>query len=211
VSVGGARTNFRMPDLISVAVGGGTIVANGRLTPVSVGAGLVTEALVFGGETLTLTDVAVAAGRTTIGSDPGRAGRDDDALAEADATVTDAIRRMRTSTDPIDVIVIGGGNALLPTNIQGAHATIRPEHADVANAIGAASAPVGGEADLVADVEGDRRSAAIERCLEAARRRAIEAGANPDGLETVWVDEIPLAYLDRPMSRIRAKVAGPPA
>ncbi len=211
VSVGGARTNFRMPDLVSVAVGGGTIVDDGRLTPVSVGADLGTQARVFGGETVTLTDVAVAAGRTTIGTDPARARRDDAALAEADVAVADAIQRMRTSADPIDVVVIGGGGVLLAPDLPGARATIRPEHADVANAIGAASAPVGGEADLVADVDGARRATAIERCLDAARQRATEAGADPATLETVWVDEIPLAYLDRPMSRIRAKVAGPPA
>jgi N-methylhydantoinase A/oxoprolinase/acetone carboxylase beta subunit len=210
VTVGGARTNFRMPDLVSVAVGGGTVVADGRLTGRSVGADLVTQARVFGGETVTLTDVAVAAGRTTIGTDPGRAGRDDAALAHADAEVAEAIRRMRTSPDPVDVVVIGGGGVLLADEIPGARTTVRPEHADVANAIGAAAAPVGGEADLVADVGGTARADAIDRCLEAARDRAVEAGADPAALETVWIDEIPLAYLDRPMSRIRAKVAGPP-
>jgi N-methylhydantoinase A/oxoprolinase/acetone carboxylase beta subunit len=212
VTVGGARTNFRMPDLVSVGVGGGSIVENGRLTGRSVGADLVTQARVFGGETATLTDVAVAAGRAVIGTHPGRAGRDDAALADADAQVAEAIRRMRTSPDPIDVVVIGGGGCLLPDEIPGARATIRPPRADVANAIGAASAPVAGEADLVADVGGtEARGAAVERCIEAARARAMEAGADEARLETVWVDEIPLAYLDRPMSRLRAKVAGPPS
>jgi N-methylhydantoinase A/oxoprolinase/acetone carboxylase beta subunit len=211
VTVGGARTNFRMPDLVSVAVGGGTVVEGGALTGRSLGADLVRDALVFGGPTATLTDVAVAAGRAVIGTDPVRAGRDDAALADADAKVAEAISRMRTSPEPVDVVVIGGGGVLLPAEIAGASATIRPEHADVANAIGAASAPVAGEADLIADVGGDARSAAIERCLEEACRRAVEAGAAPDALETVWVDEVPLAYLDRPMSRLRAKVAGAPA
>jgi hypothetical protein len=117
---------------------------------------------------------------------------------------------MRTSAEPIDVVVIGGGGVLLEERIDGVRHTIRPEHADVANAIGAASAPVSGEADIVGDVEGDARATAIERCLDEARARAVEAGAAPDGLETVWIDEVPLAYLDRPMSRLRAKVAGPP-
>jgi hypothetical protein len=211
VSVGGARTNFRMPDLVSVGVGGGTIVEDGRLTGRSVGADLVTQARVFGGDTTTFTDVAVAAGRSVIGTDPGRAGRDDVALADADAQVAEAVRRMRTSPDPIDVLVIGGGGVLLAEAIPGARTTVRPEHADVANAIGAAAAPIAGEADLVADVGGDARGVAIERCLDEARARATEAGAAPDSLETVWIDEIPLAYLDRPMSRIRAKVAGAPA
>ena len=211
VSVGGARTNFRMPDLVSVGVGGGTVVDGGRLTGQSVGADLIAQARVFGGETLTFTDVAVAAGRVVIGTDPGRAGRDDAALADADAQVAEAVRRMRTSPDPVDVIVIGGGGVLLAREIPGARETVRPDNGDVANAIGAAAAPVAGEADLVADVGGDERGEALERCLDEARARATEAGASPDTLETVWIDETPLAYLDRPMSRIRAKVAGAPA
>jgi N-methylhydantoinase A/oxoprolinase/acetone carboxylase beta subunit len=212
VTVGGVRTNFRMPDLVSVAVGGGTIVQDDRLAQVSVGPDLVRRALVFGGETPTLTDAAVAAGRTRIGTDPGRAGRDGlaPALADADRRVADAIRRIRTSTEPIDVVVVGGGAVLLTAELPGARETIRPTHADVANAIGAALAPVAGEADLVADVGSDREGA-IHRAVSIAVERAVDAGADPEQLETVWIDEIPLAYLDRPMSRLRAKVAGPAA
>jgi N-methylhydantoinase A/oxoprolinase/acetone carboxylase beta subunit len=201
-----------MPDLVSVAVGGGTIVQDDRLAQVSVGPDLVRRALVFGGETPTLTDAAVAAGRTRIGTDPGRAGRDGlaPALADADRRVADAIRRIRTSTEPIDVVVVGGGAVLLTAELPGARETIRPTHADVANAIGAALAPVAGEADLVADVGSDREGA-IHRAVSIAVERAVDAGADPEQLETVWIDEIPLAYLDRPMSRLRAKVAGPAA
>ena len=51
----------------------------------------------------------------------------------------------------------------------------------------------------------------IERCVEQARERAIAAGADAKAIDVVSVDETPLAYMDRPMSQIRAKVAGPPA
>ena len=44
----------------------------------------------------------------------------------------------------------------------------------------------------------------------AARARSPPAPTRRR-LETVWVDEIPLAYMDRPLSRLRAKVAGPAA
>ena len=209
VTVGGVRTNFRMPDLVSVAAGGGTIVDGGGLTQRSVGADLVRRSLVFGGDTPTLTDAAVAGGRTSIGTHAGRAGGDlARALAEADERVADAIRRMRASAEPIDVVVVGGGAVLLANEILGARQTLRPEHADVANAIGAALAPIAGEADLVADV-GDDRDGAIGRAVDVANERAVEAGADPARLETVWIDEVPLAYLDRPMSRLRVKVSGP--
>ncbi len=71
VEIGGIRTNFRMPDLVTIALGGGTVVSGSeqavRLGPQSVGYRLRDEALVFGGSTPTLTDSAVAAGRARLG------------------------------------------------------------------------------------------------------------------------------------------------
>ena len=64
VEVGGVRTNFRMPDVFSFGLGGGSLVVDGpkgvTVGPRSVGYKLVTEALVFGGSTLTTTDIVVA-------------------------------------------------------------------------------------------------------------------------------------------------------
>ena len=211
VMVGGVRTNFRMPDLVSVAVGGGTTIVEGSLTQTSVARRITEEALVFGGSTATLTDAAVAAGRVAIGHVGRVAGRADlePALHAAEQIVADAIDRMRLSADEIDLIVVGGGGVLLPDAFPGVRSLVRPEHADVANAVGAALAPVAGEAELIADVGGDRRAHETERCLDEARERAMAAGADPTRLETIWIEETPLAYLDRPLSRIRAKVAGP--
>ena len=71
VEIGGIRTNFRMPDLVTIALGGGSVISSGpqgaRIGPRSVGYLLQREALIFGGPTPTLTDSAVAAGRTTLG------------------------------------------------------------------------------------------------------------------------------------------------
>ena len=210
VTVGGVRTNFRMPDLVSVPVGGGTTIVEGRLMPSSVARRIRQEALVFGGSTATLTDAAVAAGRVAIGDVVRVASRDDlePALSEADALVADAIDRLRLSNAEVDLAVVGGGGVLLPDAIPGVRSLVRHEHADVANAVGAALAPVAGEAELIADVGGDRRAEEIDRCLGEARERAVAAGADATRLETIWVEETPLAYLDRPLSRIRAKVAG---
>ena len=69
VEVGGVRTLFRMPDLLSIGLGGGSLIRRNPLTvgPQSVGYRLASEALVFGGNSLTATDAAVAAGRAAIG------------------------------------------------------------------------------------------------------------------------------------------------
>ena len=70
VEVGGVRTLFRMPDLLSIGLGGGSLVARDplRVGPHSLGYRLTREALVFGGNTLTATDAAVAAGVADIGN-----------------------------------------------------------------------------------------------------------------------------------------------
>jgi N-methylhydantoinase A/oxoprolinase/acetone carboxylase beta subunit len=212
VNVGGVLTNFRMPDLVSVAVGGGTVVGSGGvLGHGSVGARLTSEALVFGGATSTLTDAAVARGRATIGTPAfiAKPGALVDALAEADALIAGAIERMCLGAGDVDLVAVGGGAVLLSDRIPGVGRIHRPGDADVANAVGAALAPVAGQADFVADVGGGRRRLELDRATRLAGERAVAAGARPEALETVWVEEIPLAYVDRPISRVRAKVAGP--
>jgi N-methylhydantoinase A/oxoprolinase/acetone carboxylase beta subunit len=213
VEVGGVQTNFRMPDLVSVPVGGGTIVeADGSLDVDSVGSRLLAEALVFGGSTPTLTDAAVAGGRVTIG-DPDLVNVPDAlriALGVADDRVIGAIDRMRLGPADVDLVAVGGGAVLLPDRLPGVARIERPADADVANAVGGALAPVSGEADFVADVAGERRRRELDRAIKLAGERAIAAGARPDALDTIWIEEIPLAYVDRPVSRVRAKVAGPP-
>src|SRR6266481_1376638 len=69
VEIGGVRTLFRMPDLLSIGLGGGSLVGRAPLSvgPRSVGYRLVEEGLVFGGEELTATDIAVAAGLIALG------------------------------------------------------------------------------------------------------------------------------------------------
>ena len=62
----GVRVNFQLPDFHTVALGGGTIIEDDPITgdlsigPQNVGGSLKEKALVFGGDTLTVTDVAVA-------------------------------------------------------------------------------------------------------------------------------------------------------
>jgi N-methylhydantoinase A/oxoprolinase/acetone carboxylase beta subunit len=212
VDIGGVRTNFRMPDVFSVPVGGGTRVRpDGDLGTDSVGRSLTSDALVFGGDVVTLSDAAVAAGRVEMGEPARLDGRSwPQAIADADGRVADALDRMKTSRDPVPVLLVGGGSALISDALAGASTVQRPARYDVANAVGAAIALVSGEAEIVADV-GDHRDDAIERCVEQARERAIAAGADAVTIDIVSVDETPLAYMDRPMSQIRAKVAGPPA
>ena len=73
VEIGGVRTNFRMPDVFSIGLGGGSLVVedkpNGNVSvgPRSVGYRLTSDALIFGGKILTTSDIIVAAGRADFG------------------------------------------------------------------------------------------------------------------------------------------------
>jgi N-methylhydantoinase A/oxoprolinase/acetone carboxylase beta subunit len=221
VEIGGIRTNFRMPDLVTIALGGGTVVqdqgdghdgrARVRVGPYSVGYRLPDEALVFGGGTPTLTDAAVACGRARLG-DPARANGQrrllEAAMAQADALLAEAIDRVKTARGDAPLIAVGGGSILLPDRLPGVSEVLRPEHFDVANAIGAAIASVSGQADRIFHQGPGGREAMLKEAAEEAKEQAIAAGADPRTVELVELEEIPLAYLVTPAVRIRAKAAG---
>jgi N-methylhydantoinase A/oxoprolinase/acetone carboxylase beta subunit len=216
VSVAGIRTNFRMPDVLSIGLGGGSLVrgTGSDLTvgPDSVGYRLTERALVFGGDTLTATDIAVAAGRASIG-DPARVADLPRALVETAleriaTDVADVVDRMRISADPLPVVAVGGGSVLLPDAFPGLGAVHRPEHFAVANAIGAAIAQVGGEVDRVFAIEPGRRDAVVDEARQEAVDRAVVAGADPASVTIVDFDEVPIPYLPGNATRIRCKAVG---
>jgi len=215
VSVAGIRTNFRMPDVLSIGLGGGSLVRDtSGLTvgPDSVGYRLTERALVFGGDTLTATDIAVAAGRASIG-DPALVAHLPRELVEAAleriaANVADVVDRMRISADPLPVVAVGGGSVLLPDEFPGLGEVLRPEHFAVANAIGAAIAQVGGEVDRVFAIEPGRRDAVVDEARQEAVDRAVVAGADPATVTIVDFDEVPIPYLPGNATRIRCKAVG---
>ena len=216
VEIGGIRTNFRMPDLVTIALGGGTVISGDesavRLGPGSVGYRLRQEALVFGGPTATLTDSAVAAGRAALG-DPALAdGPHARLLAAAaraaDGQLADAIDRVKTARGDLTLIAVGGGSILIPDRLPGVSEIIRPDHFDAANAIGAAIASVSGQVDRIFHLGPGGRRAALDEASAEATEHAIAAGADPDTVQIVELDEVPLAYLTSPAVRIRAKAAG---
>ena len=216
VEIGGVRTNFRMPDVLSLGLGGGSLVrADGQLTigPDSVGYELPTRALVFGGDTLTATDLAVAGGLATNIGDRARLSSLEAAIIErglelVTRTVADSVDRMKTSAEPIPVVVVGGGSILLRDELPGASELVKPEHFAVANAIGAAIAQVGGEVDGVFSLDQLSRDEALEQAREQATEKAVAAGADPGSIEIVDVEEVPLAYLPSNATRIRVKAVG---
>ena len=181
--------------------------------PLSVGFRLTERARVFGGQDLTATDIAVAAGLIRLG-DPRLVARLPAPpwlrrLALMRRRVEEALDRMKPSAAPVPVVLVGGGAVLINGTLDGANQVLRPEHSGSANAVGAAIAQVSGEADRVVALDGTTREVAMAAAVATARARAVDAGRGPcELLEVVELEDQPLAYLPGNTTRIRAKVVG---
>jgi N-methylhydantoinase A/oxoprolinase/acetone carboxylase beta subunit len=214
VDVAGIRTNFRMPDVFCTGLGGGSRVSPDFATvgPQSVGYRLTSEALVFGGRTLTASDVAVAAGAARLG-DPAAVAHIDrrQALACMDhiqQRLGQAVERVRTSPEIVPVVVVGGGCILVNADRLGELPVVIPPHHGAANAVGAAMAQVSMEDDRVMDLAVTSREAAVERMQQDVRGRIIAAGADPDTIDLVDVETLPLSYMPGHLMRIKVRMVG---
>jgi N-methylhydantoinase A/oxoprolinase/acetone carboxylase beta subunit len=214
VEIGGVRTLFRMPDLLSMGLGGGSAVTAGAgaltIGPASVGYRLTEKALVFGGDVLTATDVAVAAGLVDLG-DRARvasvpAALVDGALARIRAMIEESVDRMKTEARDAPLIAVGGASFLVPARLAGVSEVLDVPHQAVANAVGAAIAQVSGEVDQI--FQDLPRGEAIGRARQLAEDRAVDAGADRATITVVEVEDLPLAYLPGNSLRARVRVVG---
>ncbi|MDR3533621.1 MAG: hydantoinase/oxoprolinase family protein [Rhodopila sp.] len=212
VEIGGVRTLFRMPDLLSIGLGGGTeISADGsRIGPRSVGFRLLQKGLLFGGDTLTATDIACAAGRTDLGDrslveglSPGLVAR---TLARMGEMIAEGVDRMKTEAGDVPLLAVGGGSFLIPDEVEGCSEVIRVEHHAVANAVGAAIAQASGEVDHI--FSNLTRDQAVAAAQTEAESRAVAAGARRESLKLVELEDIPLSYLPGDARRVRVRMVG---
>lgn len=216
VDIGGARTNFRMPDLISIGLGGGSIVREneGEITigPDSVGYEITEKALVFGGEITTVSDIIVRLGLTEMGDTSLVNHIDLDfaqkAMNKIQKMINKDVDKMKLSKETMPLILVGGGSIAASDNIEGVSKIIRPENYSVANAVGAAIAQVSGQIEKVYALDSISREDAMNDAKQVATDEAIKAGADPKTIEIVEVEDIPLAYLPGNATRIKVKAAG---
>jgi len=148
VDIGGIRTNFRMPDIMAIGLGGGSLVSD----------------------------------RT--------------------------IEMMKPGGKNLPVILVGGGSVLVTEGLKAASKLYRPENAGVANAIGAAIAQVGGEAERLLSLRNIAREDAIAQVTQAATMKAAAAGADMDTIRAIDIEETAMPYMDEGAVRIRVKVIG---
>ena len=212
VMVADVRTNFAMPDVISIGLGGGSIIAPKEpmaIGPVSVGHELPQKAKVFGGDTLTATDLAVAAGRCKVGDTAPPSIDSIEKLVEIlDKMVSDQVARARTSNKDIPVIAVGGGSVMMPSKIDGLE-VISPKHNDLANAVGAAIAQVSGQVSRVVLLNDDiDRDSAIKEVTDEATTLAINRHADAKSISVLTVSDMPLSYLPGNNLLINVTVVG---
>jgi N-methylhydantoinase A/oxoprolinase/acetone carboxylase beta subunit len=168
--------------------------------------------LVFGGDTLTTSDIAVAAGVADFGDASKVADLDKQLVSDTidliQSMTEAAVDRMKTSAADVPVIVVGGGSVLISRPVAGASEMVKPPHFEAANAVGAAIAQISGEVDRVYSLEGLTRDQALDDAKSEASAKAVEAGADPATVQIVDVEDVPLAYLPGNATRIRVKAVG---
>jgi len=214
VTVAGVRINFGMPHIESIGLGGGSIVRldGDKVTvgPDSVGHYLDSKATVFGGDTLTATDIAVAAGEK-VGNPELVSHLSKETVSRAQAKMKIMMERvidiMKTSPAPLPVLLVGGGSIIAPTELEGVSKVICPPFHSVANAVGAAISKVGGTVDSIQNTAEKSAAQIIEEAKATAIERAVAAGALRKTVYVAEVDAIPLQYVANQM-RVIARAVG---
>ena len=217
VTIGGVRTNFRMPDVYSIGLGGGSIVRqreDGSVTvgPDSVGYEITQKALVFGGDTLTATDIAVRLGMADVGDASKVAHLSEELAVKAMSVIREMVEEgidvMKVSSDDLDVILVGGGSIILPEKLAGARSVTKPAFFGTANAIGSAISKVSGNYEALVNYDELPREQALERAKREAIEMAVASGAIRETVEIIEVEDIPLAYYPGNTCRVKVKAAG---
>ncbi|KAH9504670.1 hypothetical protein Btru_062546 [Bulinus truncatus] len=203
VKVGGVRTNFRMPDVVSIGLGGGSYVKehtkkDGSVSsisvgPLSAGLNLIKESFVFNtssdhsNRSITATDVAVAYGICQLGNADNVKNLDkplvSKAVDEIHRLVEEVIDKVKLSKEELPVIIVGGGSILIDKTrqLKGTKQLIIPEHFGVANAIGAALSKVSACFNNIVNLIDRINAHEMELCVNEALKAVTN---DPDGKES---------------------------
>ncbi|VUC27744.1 unnamed protein product [Clonostachys rosea] len=211
--VGGVRTNFALPAVESIGLGGGSVVReteSGDVTigPDSVALDLLSKARLFGGDTLTTSDVAVAANRdvnpfASVGGDPARLSDVSEdmirkAREKARQMLEELIDRTKIQKGPVDVLIVGGGSLIIDASqsFSGVRAIRTVKGGEVANAVGAAISRVSAVVDTVVDTSNQTVKQAQEKVSALAVEKVVAQGAQEGTVEVAEVNILPIQYAD---------------
>lgn len=218
-AIGGIPLHFSMPDMISLAIGGGSHVqfqeSSFQVGPQSVARQLKSLSRAFGGPILTLTDAGVASGslqveggkRENIGLSSWEA---QTIIHRACQQIHQAILRLRGKRHDIPIILVGGGAVLMKPLIQdfGLNGWM-PVEAAVANAYGAGLAEISSVVDKVVSLK--EREKVLNELKEQSRRQAIAKGADQNQVRIAGVSILPFAYTSDALAKVVITASGPRA
>jgi DUF917 family protein/N-methylhydantoinase A/oxoprolinase/acetone carboxylase beta subunit len=225
--VGGVRTNFALPAVESIGLGGGSIIRsleNGELAvgPESVALELLEKAKLFGGDYLTSTDI-VAASEThsPTGNNPFKGMGDPQHLADITPEVVknaqiamrrkieELVDRTKIQKGDVDVLIVGGGAPIIRTDepLSGVRTVRTVKGGEVANAVGAAISRVSGVIDTVVDTSNQTIKEAQEAVSKIAIEKAIANGAKPETAQIVEITMLPIQYVEA-KARILIRAVG---
>lgn len=220
--VGGVKMNFSMPQVESIGLGGGSIIRerNGGITigPDSVGADIITKSLIFGGDTVTTTDITVSVNAdkdkkfTDANIENVKGKFPESYVQEYDKTLKKMLEavldRMRINPDPLPVLLVGGGSFISPSHLEGASKVIRPPYYQVANAIGAALGKLSFVLQRLEKIEGlDQKEEIIADMKALAINEIVKKGALKLTISVVDLSYDPIPYVDKTYS-FEIKVVG---
>ncbi|KAL3459511.1 hypothetical protein BJX64DRAFT_291178 [Aspergillus heterothallicus] len=225
--VGGVRTNFALPAVESIGLGGGSIIREtetGQLTvgPDSVALELLQKAKLFGGDYLTSTDIVAASGiHTPTDPNPFRGMGDTNHLKDVTREkvskarevmrqmIAELVDRTKTQKGDVDVLIVGGGAPIIRTDetLTGVRTLRTVKGAEVANAVGAAISRVSGVIDTVVDTSNQTVKQAQEVVSKLAIEKAISNGAKPETIQIAEVTMLPIQYVDA-KARIVVRAVG---
>jgi N-methylhydantoinase A/oxoprolinase/acetone carboxylase beta subunit len=204
ISIGGINLEYSAPDIISIGLGGGSIIkknnADFTIGPESVAKDILIRAYAFGGSEKTLTDAAISLNKINIWNNKLKFFIKEDAkkiLNTAFSKIVKIINNLKqNSTEKIDVIFVGGGAIIFKSEIEN-NGYIIPEFFDIANAYGAAYAEVCSKIDKIIELKNDLEIINIENQII---ENAIKNGAkNPRIIEKTI---LPFHYIPGNKARI---------
>ncbi len=131
-----------------------------------------------------------------------------DVQKEIAALLEQAIDKMKTSSEDVSLVLVGGGAVIVPEKIRGVSHIVKSEYGGVANAIGASIAQISGQYEQIYIYARESREDSLKDAQGKAIKQAVLAGAIEKSIELVEVEETPLAYHPENATRLKVKVVG---
>ncbi len=216
----------------SICLGGGTCIDPETFTLInkSVAKELTTQAICFGGEKLTVLDVALANGRGSIEKpvpkvENMRAKYNSQQLDQLDTLIHETLADfiIEISCKTIDkatfAILVGGGSELfdlkklehiLSDKKSPISSVSMPEnHAEVANAIGAAEASLAAWHTQIFELEGKRVEDAFQQVFDIVKQKLIAKGGDPKKIQIKVRTAKQIPYVKKEPTEIYIKCIAP--